>query len=110
MLWTDLDEDTLGQCRHAIQNCEHYSASPAPWFPLLLRMHEELAQAGMLERVRVKQEICEGCVSYENGGCKYHFANAHVDQSTGKVLFCPGKTTPEMRAKQLAAHKKRGRA
>lgn len=110
MIWTQLDDDTLKQCEHCIEACGHYHCQPAPYFPLFLRMHEELVRAGMLERIEVRQEICENCISYESGNCKHHFANAHVDRPTGKVIFCPGKTTPEMREKQLERHKKRGRA
>lgn len=110
MVWTDRDEDTLEQCRHAIQNCEHYSVRPSPWFPLLLRMHEELMRAGLLERAVVKQEICEDCVIYENGGCRHHFVNAQMEPGTGRVLFCRGKVTPVMHERQQAAYKKKRRA
>lgn len=109
MIWTQLEDDVIRQCKHAVENCEHYHTQPSPWFTLCLRMHEELTRAGLLQKTQAEQEICEGCIWYENG-CKQHFEGAHVDRAAGKVLFCPRKTTQEMRRVQAERNKKRGRA
>ena len=108
LLWTELDEDTLRRCEQAEQNCAHRGIQPAPWFVLLRRMHQELARAGLLQQVVVQQEVCEGCVQYQEG-CLHHYSGAHVDQQTGKVMFCPHKTTQAMREAQLKLHKRKGK-
>lgn len=113
MLWTALDEDTLQQCDHCIRNCDARSIRPMPWFTLVRRMYKELARNGLIERIDVKQEVCTGCVwaTEDTKGCLHHYTGAHVDQQSGKVLFCPGKTTQAMRDKQLELlHGKKKRA
>lgn len=110
LLWTELDEDTLERCRDCIRNCEERRVPPMPWFTLVLRMYQELERVGLLQRVVVRQEVCEGCVQYQDG-CLHHYTGTHMDQQSGKVLFCPHKTTQTMREAQLKLHKKRkGRA
>lgn len=124
MIWTALDEDTLQRCRQVISNCEERRVRPMPWFTLIQEMYQELEQAGLIQKVKVKQEICKGCVwareddedseeirpCEELGHCDQHFSLAHIDRSTGKVMFCPNKTTEAMREARLKMHKRRGRA
>ena len=124
MIWTALNEDTLQQCRQAIDNCEERGIRPAPWFTMLVDLYEELEQAGLIQKVKVKQDICAGCVWAQNDSgdeeevrpcgelthCAQHFSLAHIDKGTGKVMFCPHKTTEAMREAQLKLHKRRGRA
>lgn len=122
MIWTALSEDTLQQCRQAIATCEERRIRPAPWFTMLVDLYEELERAGLILKVKVKQDICEGCVwaleddedseevrpCEELMHCAQHFSLAHIDRQTGKVMFCPHKTTEAMRAAQLKLHKRRG--
>lgn len=125
MVWTALNEDTLQQCRQAIANCEERRLRPAPWFTMLVDLYEELERAGLIQKVKVKQDVCTGCVWAQEDSedeesvrpceelthCAQHFSQAHIDRQTGKVMFCPHKTTEAMRAAQLKLHKKRkGRA
>lgn len=124
MIWTALDEDTLQQCRQIIENCSDRRIRPAPWFTMLVDLYEELERANMIQKVKVKQDICTGCVwakeeSEEDGEvrpcaelshCSQHFSQAHIDKNTGKVMFCPHKTTEAMRTAQLKMQKKRSRA
>lgn len=123
MIWNALNEDTLQQCRQAIANCAGRGLQPAPWFPMLVDLYEELDRAGQIQRVWVEQEICKGCVCAKQEApkegdtdlrpcdalthCEHHFSAAHIDRNTGKVLFCPHKTTQAMLDERKKAMSKR---
>lgn len=110
LVWTQKDDDTIMQCRAAVDNSRKYAGNAMPWFGLCLRMYQVLADNGLLHRVEIRQMICAGCVWAENGGCVQHFEGAHMDAATGEVRFCPRKTTQAMRDSQIKKHKMRGRS
>lgn len=87
MIWTAKDEDTVEQCRTCVANCGHYGVVPEAWFELVLRMHRELEQAGLLERERLEDDYCQGCV-FEEGGCRRAYREAVLDGSRKRVVSC----------------------
>lgn len=107
MIWTPRDEDTIGQCRRAMENSQKYHTSAAPWFGLCLRMYQTLEDHGVLKRTEVSQVVCRECIWETAGGCRQHFEGAHMDVLTGEVRFCPRKTTHDMRESQLKRYKER---
>lgn len=111
LIWTPRDDDTIEQCKVAVDNSRKYAGNAMPWFGLCLRMYKVLAEHGLLHRVVVRQTICKGCVwECGGGGCAQHFEGAHMDGETGEVRFCPKKTTQSMRESQLKQLHKKKRA
>jgi len=49
MILTAKDKWALEVTRKCIRNCAAYHTTPAPYFPLLLRMFKELEDAGMIQ-------------------------------------------------------------
>lgn len=111
MVWTKKDDDTVNQCRMAVDNSRRYAGNAMPWFGLCVRMYQTLADNGMLKRVEIRQVICRDCVwEAAEGGCAQHFEGAHMDCGTGEVRFCPRKMTSAMRESQMKRQKRRSRA
>lgn len=63
MKWTAMDEQALEACRKCIETCRGYHILPQPYFPLAVRMYEELERAGMIEREEATEnEVYETAV------------------------------------------------
>lgn len=43
------DRRAMEMTYDCIRNCKAYQITPAPYFPLLIRMYRELKDAGMIE-------------------------------------------------------------
>lgn len=98
MRWTKRDEETVNACRACIEHCRHYHGTPAPWFPLLIKMHEELERAGLLEAGTLETDYCADCVFQVGGGCRKAYAEAALDESRQRVVNCRKKTTETQKA------------
>lgn len=108
MLWTDKDDETVRECRECLANCRHYHTTPAPWFTLLLQMHEALTEAGLLEREPLEVDYCFGCVHDKGAGCLRAYREATLDQERRTVVACGGRTTVcQANALERAAKKRR---
>lgn len=106
-MWSDLDEDAVGQCRQAVENCKRYNTKPAPYFELCLRMYQALNERGLLERVALDREVCAGCVHKVESGCQRGFTGAAISSEERRVVFCRAKTTAEQLEARRAAYKRR---
>ena len=49
MILTALDKKALDIATDTITNCNRYRIPPAPYFPLVIRMYDELLAAGMIQ-------------------------------------------------------------
>lgn len=99
MVLTRTDELALEQARQCIRNCGRYNIPPAPYFPLLLRMHEELESLGRITNTDERAgDFCAGCPEDRSGSCGNGYQMAELSLDGRQVLRCRYRAIAERKA------------
>lgn len=101
MTLTRTDELALAAARKCIENCKQYHVIPEPYFPLLLRMNEELERLGQISyEGEEPDDVCTGCPADRNGNCENGYQMAELSLDGRKVHRCRYRAIAEARAKK----------
>ena len=101
MVLTREDELTLAACREVLKTCERYHTRPAPHFTLLLRMHAEMEQLGLLQKQEEEpKDFCAGCPADRKGNCLNGYQLATLSLDGRSVSKCGYRRIAEQEARR----------
>ena len=99
MVLNRTDELAVAACRQCVDRCHDRRINPAPYFPLLLRMYEELKAHGLIQMAgELPADVCDGCPAYRYGSCMNGYQMATLSLDGSKVVKCGYKRIAQTRS------------